>query len=379
MDNLTLIYLCSFFGMTFGTFWITSAAILKKNTIVSYSWGISNLLIAFAFYLRTFVNQDNLFLGHFVADLFFINSLFFIQLGVLKFFTKPVLKPLSIFVLFLCVQTFLRINDNSFFAIFNLYSYILYVFSSLNYTIIKNLDLKENKVKWFILSPIAICFIFMASRLLALAFNYSLQSDNLTTDGKANTYIDLGSLVTIIFLNATLLGVVLSSLVIHVNFLANIDALTKAYNRRYLYQVIHNFETKEKKYSLFIMDIDYFKKINDTFGHDVGDKFLIEFSTLMNSVIKQFSDTTFVRLGGEEFCIIIPTTDKKIIQTISNLIHQSLIQHNWSCGIVDKPTISIGITIQDKTITLKDMLKNADLSLYKAKENGRNQTVFHNS
>lgn len=143
-------------------------------------------------------------------------------------------------------KIFLRINDNSFFAIFNLYSYILYVFSSLNYTIIKNLDLKDNKVKWFILSPIAICFVFMASRLLALAFNYSLISDNLTTDGKANTYIDLGSLVTIIFLNATLLGVVLSSLVIHVNFLANIDALTKAYNRRYLYQVIQNFEKKEK-------------------------------------------------------------------------------------------------------------------------------------
>lgn len=376
MDNLTLIHLCSFFGVIFGTFWISSGFILKKNVIVSYSWGISNLLISFAFYLRTFVNQDNLFLGHFLADLVFINSLFFIQFGALKFFKQPLLKQVCIFVLFLCVQNFFRSIENSFFAIFNLYSYVLYVFLSLNYNIVKNLDLKDNKVKWFILLPIAICFVFIALRLLALAFNYSLHSDNLTINSNANTYIDLGSLVTIVFLNATLLGVILSSLIIHVNFLANIDMLTKAYNRRYLYQVVQDYEYKNKSYSLFIMDIDYFKKINDTFGHDVGDKFLIEFSKIMNSVIKKFSDTTFVRLGGEEFCIVIPTTEKNIVQSMSDNIHQALIQHNWTCGIIDKPTISIGVTISQEKNTLKDMLKNADLSLYKAKANGRNQTVF---
>lgn len=376
MDNLTLIHLCSFFGIIFGTFWISSVVILKKNITVSLSWGMSNLLISVAFYLRTFVNQDNVFLGHFLADLFFISSLFFIQFGALKFFKQPLIKQLFIYLVFLCLQNFFRSISHSFFAIFNLYSYILYLLFSLNYNILKNLDLKDNKVKLFILSPIAICFVFMALRLLALACNYSLYSDNLTTHGKANTYIDLGSLVTIVFLNATLLGVILSSLIIHVNFLANIDALTKAYNRRYLYEVVQDYESKQKQYSLFIMDIDYFKKINDSFGHDVGDKFLIEFSKIMNSVIKHFNDTTFVRLGGEEFCIVIPTTDKKIIQTIADNIHQSLLQHNWVCGIVNKPTISIGVTIENKYTTLKDMLKNADLALYKAKENGRNQTVF---
>lgn len=376
MDNLTLIHLCSFFGVIFGTFWMSSAIILKKNITVSYSWGTSNFLIALAFYLRTFVNQDNLFLGHFLADLFFITSLFFIQFGALKFFSQSLMKQIYLFVLFLCLQNFFRNISHSFFAIFNLYCYMLYVFFSLISNIVKNLDLKDNKVKLFILFPIAYCFVVIALRLVALAFNYSLYSDNLTTHGSANTYIDLGSLVMIVFLNATLLGVILSSLIIHVNFLANVDTLTKAFNRRYLYQVVQDYEEKEKSYSLFIMDIDYFKKINDSFGHDVGDKFLIEFSKIITSLIKKFPDTTFVRLGGEEFCIVIPTTEKHVIEQISVNIHQALLEHNWLCGIVNKPTISIGITIQHEKTTLKDMLKNADLALYKAKNNGRNQSVF---
>lgn len=376
MDNLTLIHICSFFGVVFGVFWLANAYFLKKHKLVSTTWGFSNLCINLAFYFHIFINENNHFFCYYLADLFFLSALFFVHLGILKFFKKPFVPYLIIFLFFSSLQTFFRVNENNFSAIFNVSVYMLYVCSSLNYLIIKNLDLKEVKVKWFIVSPIAISFLLMSLRLLALIFNYSLYSDNLTLNNYFNTYVDLGFLIIIVFLNATLLGVVLSSLIIKVNHLANVDALTKAYNRRYLYQLINEYESKQKLYSILVLDIDYFKKINDSFGHDVGDKFLVEFSKIISSTIKNFSNTTFFRLGGEEFCIVFQSVDKTKVQQLSDDIHYALKNHSWACGIQNKPTISIGVTIQEQSYTLKEMLKHSDLALYKAKDNGRNQTVF---
>lgn len=376
MDNLTLIHICSFLGIIFSFFWLANAYFLKKNKLVSTTWGISNLFISLAFYFHTFINEHNYFLGYYLADLCFVNALFFVQLGTLKFFKKTILHQLIIYLLFSTIQTFFRIHDSSFLAIFNVSAYMLYVCASLNYLIIKNLDLKEDKVRWFIISPIALSFGLMTLRLLVLLCNYSLYSDNLTLNNYFNTYVDLGLLSTIVFLNGTLLGVVLSSLIIKVNYLANIDTLTRAYNRRYLYQLINEYEAKEKSYSILVLDIDYFKKINDSFGHDVGDKFLVEFSKVINSVIKNFSNTTFFRLGGEEFCIVFQSVDRQLVNQLSEDIHKSLMNHIWSSGIQNNPTISIGVAIQEHKYTLKEMLKHSDLALYKAKANGRNQTIF---
>ena len=216
----------------------------------------------------------------------------------------------------------------------------------------------------------------MTLRLLSLLFSPTLYSDNLTLNNTFNTYIDLGLLGTIVFINGTLLGVVLSSLIIKVNHLANIDTLTRAYNRRYLYQLINGYEAKEKSYSILVLDIDYFKKINDSFGHDVGDKFLVEFSKLINSVLKEFKDTTFFRLGGEEFAIVFQSVERNRVNLLSEQIHEALTLHQWKSGVPNNPTISIGIAIQEKKYNLKEMLKHSDLALYKAKANGRNQTVF---
>lgn len=376
MDNLTLIHICSFLGVIFSSFWLANAFFLKKNKIVSYSWGISNLFISLAFYFHTFINEQNHLLGYYFSDLCFILSLFFVQIGILKFFKQRVFHQIFLFALFLSTQTFFRLYEQNFLAIFNVSSYMLYVCASLNYIILSQLDLKEDKVKWFIISPIALSFILMTLRLLSLLFSPTLYSDNLTLNNVFNTYIDLGLLSTIIFINGTLLGVVLSSLIIKVNHLANIDTLTRAYNRRYLYQLINGYEVKEKSYSILVLDIDYFKKINDSFGHDVGDKFLVEFSKLINSVLKEFKDTTFFRLGGEEFAIVFQSVERNRVNLLSEQIHEALTLHQWKSGVPNNPTISIGIAIQEKKYNLKEMLKHSDLALYKAKANGRNQTVF---
>ena len=127
---------------------------------------------------------------------------------------------------------------------------------------------------------------------------------------------------------------------------------------------------------MLVLDIDFFKRINDSFGHDVGDKVLIEFSKIIQSVLEKFNGCTFFRLGGEEFCIIYQTSQSSLVYQLSETIHDALLNHDWKAGIDSKPTVSIGVSIQENNNTLKDMLKKSDLALYKAKENGRNQTVF---
>ena len=312
----------------------------------------------------------------YISDLSFFIGLFFIQFGMIKFFKKEIFIPFILFILFVVFQSFLRFFGDNFIAVLNISFYMFYVCVCLNYLIFKNLEMEDIKTKIFIISPIALCALFMTLRFSALIIKPELYNNNLTKDSLPNTYISLGLLTTIIFINCTLLGVILSSLLIQVNKLANIDMLTKAYNRRYLYQMIKSNEFKQTSYSMLVLDIDFFKKINDSFGHDVGDKVLVEFSKLITSVLNKFNGSTFFRLGGEEFCIVYKTSEKHLVYQLSEAIHEALLNHEWKSGIDYKLTVSIGVTIQDNQNSLKDMLKKSDLALYKAKEEGRNQTIF---
>jgi len=379
MNNSTIIHVCSFFGIVCSIFWAINGAFLKNYKSVSLFWTISNLFIALGFYVYDFRNINdsfNQFLGFYISDLSFFIGLFFIQFGMIKFFKKEIFIPFILFILFVVFQSFLRFFGDNFIAVLNISFYMFYVCVCLNYLIFKNLEMEDIKTKIFIISPIALCALFMTLRFSALIIKPELYNNNLTKDSLPNTYISLGLLTTIIFINCTLLGVILSSLLIQVNKLANIDMLTKAYNRRYLYQMIKSNEFKQTSYSMLVLDIDFFKKINDSFGHDVGDKVLVEFSKLITSVLNGFNGSTFFRLGGEEFCIVYKTSEKHLVYQLSEAIHEALLNHEWKSGIDYKLTVSIGVTIQDNQNSLKDMLKKSDLALYKAKEEGRNQTIF---
>lgn len=379
MDNSTIIYICSFFGIVCSIFWAINGAFLKSYKSVSLSWTISNLFIALGFYVydyRNIIDPVHQFLGFYLSDISFFVGLFFVQIGIFKFFRKELLLCTIVFLLFTTFQSFLRFFGDNYIAILNISFYMFYVCLCLNYVIFKNLDMENSKTKLFIISPITFTVLFMSLRVFALLIKPELYNNNLTRDGLFNTYISLGLLTTIIFINSTLLGVILSSLLIQVNRLANIDVLTKAYNRRYLYQLVKATEFKNNPYSMLVLDIDFFKRINDSFGHDVGDKVLIEFSKIIQSVLEKFNGCTFFRLGGEEFCIIYQTSQSSLVYQLSETIHDALLNHDWKAGIDSKPTVSIGVSIQENNNTLKDMLKKSDLALYKAKENGRNQTVF---
>lgn len=156
---------------------------------------------------------------------------------------------------------------------------------------------------------------------------------------------------------------------------ASIDGLSGLLNRRSWYEKSQKIFELKDNVSFFMLDIDFFKKINDTYGHDTGDAVIKKISDIL---LEQTREHDIVgRLGGEEFGVLLINSDieevMKVAQRIRKAVEKEIIYHNNHSINV---TISMGISIKNKdTKNFKEFIKSADLNLYKAKETGRNKVV----
>lgn len=161
--------------------------------------------------------------------------------------------------------------------------------------------------------------------------------------------------------------------------LATIDSLTNINNRRYFLDLALKEMDRSKRYghpfSLIMLDIDHFKKVNDTYGHSVGDQVLIDFC---DTCMKELRKSDFMgRLGGEEFAVAILECDLEGAAILAERIRETAASHTVVIGNEEiRFTVSIGITQMWQDSDLNSMVESADNALYKAKENGRNQVQF---
>lgn len=159
---------------------------------------------------------------------------------------------------------------------------------------------------------------------------------------------------------------------------ANKDYMTGAYNRRYLFEVGNEmFEqavSKKDDFAIAIIDIDKFKNINDTYGHDIGDIAIKELTNILQQRVLENSLVS--RMGGEEFCIVTKGKTKDEVTTnlesIREFIYTNVITDN---RLHFSFTISIGLTTTLKD-TMNEMIKEADIALYEAKNTGRNKLLI---
>lgn len=158
---------------------------------------------------------------------------------------------------------------------------------------------------------------------------------------------------------------------------ARVDHLTQAFNRKtfdeYCTQYWKISQTSEQTVSMLLVDIDHFKKINDTFGHQVGDFVLQELVTTLKSIFHRESDL-LARIGGEEFAILLPDHKAehalKKAEEVLALVRKEVYVHE------DRQirfTVSIGVAELSKNETVEEWMKRADLALYHSKNNGRNR------
>jgi diguanylate cyclase (GGDEF)-like protein len=154
------------------------------------------------------------------------------------------------------------------------------------------------------------------------------------------------------------------------------DPLTGVFNRRAILSQIEielsRAQRENKKVSLSLLDIDHFKKINDTYGHMVGDDMLREVVKQISAAIRTYD--SLGRFGGEEFLIVIPGAKGADAYTIGERIRSAVGETDFSInGSKMRVTVSQGVVTGDGNANVDDLIAMADKAMYQAKDNGRNR------
>ena len=163
--------------------------------------------------------------------------------------------------------------------------------------------------------------------------------------------------------------------------LAETDELTGLANRRSFEasfdRVVRSGDAESHLLSLISFDVDRFKLVNDTYGHDIGDKILQQIASVEKSVLRK--GDVFARLGGDEFIILLPGESSETARTLAVRLQTQIALIEPPPPLSQFPTLSIGITSADgPNCSLREMLKQSDIALYRAKAQGRNCIALFN-
>jgi diguanylate cyclase (GGDEF)-like protein len=154
---------------------------------------------------------------------------------------------------------------------------------------------------------------------------------------------------------------------------------TRGYFEQQLDLEVKRAERKKSTLALLMVDIDYFKSLNDNYGHHVGDQVLRDISSILMKDMREVD--TVARYGGEEFVIILPETSATGALQVAQRLRKSVEQANFFAGSPDKVehlSISIGIALFDQDAQFKqDLIEAADAALYAAKSGGRNRVIMY--
>lgn len=163
--------------------------------------------------------------------------------------------------------------------------------------------------------------------------------------------------------------------------LAVTDDMTGLYNRRYfdrhLGVMLSKAQGQDRDMALMILDIDHFKSVNDSYGHDIGDAVLKEFAARLKRNIRGVD--LACRFGGEEFVVLMPDTDYVQAELVAERVRQAISERVFevNAGRPLSVTVSAGVTLNENAAdTPESLIKRADVALYRAKREGRNRVVF---
>ncbi len=167
----------------------------------------------------------------------------------------------------------------------------------------------------------------------------------------------------------------------NLNQAANTDPMTKCFNKGYFLEAIEAEVKRAKAFStplsLIFFDLDHFKKVNDTYGHDGGDFVLKEFTNLIRGLGVIQQKDIFARYGGEEFCLLMPSTVIQDAEKTAELMRGKIQTHVFNYEGKRIPvTSSLGVAeLRSDMESASDLIKAADKALYESKEGGRNRVT----
>ena len=203
------------------------------------------------------------------------------------------------------------------------------------------------------------------------SFFYPLGTDIFNTEPRQLTYITSYALFILLF-SISLVLMASERLRTELEHLATHDSLTNALTRRQMNEVcqqeLERCRRHGRSMALLLMDLDHFKVVNDTYGHQAGDRALVNFVAKVNALLRR--PDHLGRFGGEEFMLLLPETSVEEAVLVAERIRQT-------CAVDDQVpycTVSIGVTTnRQDTDTVDTLLARADAAMYRAKANGRNR------
>ncbi|WP_156922814.1 GGDEF domain-containing protein [Desulfitobacterium metallireducens] len=224
--------------------------------------------------------------------------------------------------------------------------------------------MKPTRFEKWIIKFIPILLPILSAILCAIAY---LLDEFAEISNKFILWLPFGVILVLISMTC---GILIKKLY----FGAHNDALTGLYNRRYfnykLDDEISRIKRTQSVFSLILIDIDNFKKVNDTNGHLMGDEILKKLSCILKQSMRSID--IVARWGGEEFAIILPETDLNGARTFAERLRKTVEKYDFGLQV----TISLGIVSTCDDLTLDELLTQADEALYTAKEK-KNKVVAY--
>ena len=217
---------------------------------------------------------------------------------------------------------------------------------------------------------IAIWFSFLANRLGVKAFKLSVENSNLI-EALQSTNSELRNK-----------NEVLNYALEKIEQVAATDELTGCYNRRYMMGTLRQelaISLRDyRPFSLLLIDVDHFKRVNDTHGHVIGDRVLTSIAQVLRETMRGMD--TLARFGGEEFACMLPGTTQEEASILAERIRLAVAVQRIDCGAGHlSVTACIGIAQWQPGETIESLIHRADLGLYAAKADGRNRVVLNTS
>ncbi|QYJ93309.1 GGDEF domain-containing protein [Shewanella spartinae] len=377
--ELLVLFIC-LLASTSTLAWGLMAYPLRIAPRASTYFSLANLLILMGVLLTTLRDQTPSYLYWLGADMLLLLGFVLLRSGTQRLFRLP--SSIKIDLTLLLLTGLLMLTQPPSIAASDTLGIFFSFMAACTFLLMAkdNLVALEHTVKRpiavILLSPIALMGVIFGLRALLLLIEPTLKS-HLASIQSADAIPMLWLYVVMtLWINVIMMGNALTRLVQKMRQQADRDYLTGLWNRRAMQQQLEQLHQRwlrdGQAYSLILFDLDFFKQINDKFGHSAGDAVLVKTAQQIGKVTRAMD--IFCRLGGEEFLLVLPGTDGAVAEIIAQKLQQALRQSSLSWqGSLIPISASFGIVTTATGDTPDSLLALADKAMYRAKETGRDR------
>lgn len=359
--------------------WCVMSWVVRICPLASRRFALANLLVLVGTLLLSVRSAEPSFWFWFVSDALVLTGFFFVYVGLLKLFKlswSVRSAQLTLAMALLALLPLNQGNDSAWLAglIFSIAATILLAHAAVaNYQAIK-LEFSAGAAL-IISSPFALISLFFMIRFGLLVPDKQALTGYLSLQHPDALPQLLFFVVLTVVINLSLVGNAFARLVSKIRSLADRDSLTGLWTRRIMQQQLLNHARSSERhhtvFSVLLIDLDFFKKINDKFGHQVGDQALLHASHCFKQALRQ--EDWLARYGGEEFLVLLPETDLAYASVVAERIRQQLAATPFNAAAGMALTASIGVACCKAGDNIEELIAAVDKALYQAKAQGRNQ------